>query len=181
MEGPNFDPALGEKVRFKESLQKRPGIFTIVGVHGANDKLAQSDPLNVYGRFGMTTVDLRPEGKGLDLAFMPLDSLQYVDETRDVRRTIEWLKTSPDNRKYPDYIVDYEVQASEDHEGRPSIFVRFFIDSDYFYENGRASKEKVVALNEFLDAVRDELISLDLDRWISVRVGEARRALDVAS
>jgi hypothetical protein len=181
MKGPNFDPIKGEEVRFRDNSQKRPGIFKIIGVHGADDKPAQTSPLNVYGRFGMATVDLRSQDNELDLPFIPLDLLQYVDEARDVRRTIEWLKTSPDNRKYPDYIVDYEVNAGEDHEGNPSIFVRFFIDPDYFYENGRAPEEKVVALNEFLDGVRDELLSLDLEFRISVRVGEARRALDVAS
>src|SRR5271167_5017577 len=181
MEGPNFEPVLGEEVRFKDTLQKRPGIFKIIGVHSANDKLAQSDPLSVYGRFGLATVDLRPEGKGLDLPFMPLEFLEYVDETRNVRRTVEWLKTNPDSRKYPDYIVAYEVKAGDDHAGNPSIFVRFFVDPDYFYENGRASQEKIAALNEFLDDVRKELLCSDPDRWIYVRAGEAQRTLDVAS
>jgi hypothetical protein len=134
---------------------------------------------------GGRTVDLeRISGSltGNVIRSVPWDWLDYVDkEERKVRRTIEWLKTSPDGRPYPDYIVDYEVKDGEDHVGNPSICVRFFIDPDYLYENGRASDEKVIALNEFLDSVRDELLNLELNRWISVRVGEARRTLDVAS
>jgi hypothetical protein len=175
MEGPNFEPVVGEEVRW----WGRPGVFRIDRIRRPGEEhpnLNLQTPLTGFG-----TVDLKQDGSNFIHEAVPWAVLQYVDETRPVRRTIEWLKTNPQSRNYPDYIVDYEVKAGEDHEGNPSIFVRFFIDPDYFYENGRASEEKVVALNEFLDAVRDELMSLDLDRWISVRVGDARRALDVAS
>jgi hypothetical protein len=166
---------VGEEVR----VGFRPGIFKIIQVRPPGEEHPNQNlhtPESIFG-----TVDLRQESNGFALPGIPWHRLNYVDETRPVRRTIEWLKASPNNRKYPDYIVDYEVKAGEDHAGNPSIFVRFFVDPDYFYENGRASEEKVVALNEFLDGIRDELLSLDLDRWISVRAGEARRALDVAS
>jgi hypothetical protein len=175
MEGPNFDPVEDEEVR----VGFRPGIFKITKVRPPDEEHPNQNlhtPQNIFG-----TVDLQQRGNGFILPAIPWHLLNYVDETRFVRRTIDWLKTSPDGRKYPDYIVDYEVNDGEDHEGNPSIFVRFFVDPDYFYENGHASEEKVRALNEFLDSVRNELLSLELDRWISVRAGEARRALDVAS
>jgi hypothetical protein len=175
MEGPNFDPVVGEEVR----VGFRPGIFEIVQVRPSGEEYPNPNVQSPQSILG--TVDLRQKRSGFALPAIPWHLLSYVDETRFVRRTIEWLKTSPDGRKYPDYIVDYEVRGGEDHEGNPSIFVRFFVDPDYIYENGHASKEKVAALNKFLDGVRDELLILDLDRWISVGTGEARRALDVAS
>ena len=175
MEGQNFDPVVDEEVR----VGFRPGIFKIIQVYPPGEEHPNPNlhaPQSIFG-----TVDLRQKGSGFALPAIPWHLLSYVDETRFVRRTIDWLKTSPDGRKYPDYIVDYEVKEGEDHEGNPSIFVRFFVDPDYFNENGHASQEKVAALNDFLDGVRDELRSLDLERWISVGPGEARRALDVAS
>jgi len=175
MEGPNFDPVVDEEVR----VGFRPGIFKIIQVHPPGEEHPNQNlhtPQSIFG-----TVDLRQKGKGFALPAIPWHLLKYVDETRFVRRTIDWLKTSPDGGRYPGYIDGYEVRDGEDHEGNPSIFVHFFVKPDYFYENGHASEEKVAALNEFLDGVRDELLSLDLERWISVRAGEARRALDVAS
>jgi len=175
MEGPNFDPVEGEEVR----VGFRPGIFKIIQVRPPGEEHPKQDLHTSQSIFG--TVDLRQKGSGFALPAIPWHLLNYVDETRFVRRTIDWLKTNPDGRNYPDYIVDYEVKEGEDHGGNPSIFVRFFVDPDYFSENGHASQEKIAALNEFLDGVRDELRSLELERWISVGPGEARRALDVAS
>jgi hypothetical protein len=115
------------------------------------------------------------------LPAIPWYRLNYVDETCAVRHAIEWLKTNPDGRKYPGYVIDYEVKAGNDHAGNPSIFVRFLVDPDYFYENGRASQEKIAALNEFTFGVQQVLSGLGLDSWTYVQTGEARRALDVAS
>ena len=175
MEGPNFNPVVGEGVR----VGFRPRIFKITQVRTPGEEHPNQNLQTSQSMFG--TVDLRQNGNGFSVPAIPWQLLKYVDETRFVRRTIDWLKTSPDGRQYPDYIVDYEVKEGEDHEGNPSIFVRFFVDPDYFYENGHASMEKIAELNKFLDGVRDELLSLDLERWISVGSGEARRALDVAS
>ncbi len=175
MEGPNFNPVVDEEVR----VGFRPGIFKIIQVRSPGEEHPNQNlhtPQSISG-----AVDLQQKGSGFALPAIPWHLLNYVDETRFVRRTIDWLRTSPDGRKYPDYIVGYEVKEGEDHEGNPSIFVRFFVDPDYFYENGHPSEEKIAALNEFLDGVRDELLSLDLERWISVQAGQARRALDVAS
>jgi hypothetical protein len=55
------------------------------------------------------------------------------------------------------------------------------VDPDYFYENGRASQGKIVALNKFTYDVQQVLLGLELNRWTYVQTGEARRALDVAS
>jgi hypothetical protein len=176
MDGPNFDPVEGEEVR----IEGNPGVFRIAQVHSPAHSFPGFPPSGLDGMVTLEPIGISAiRQKRLD--GISWTSLRYVDETRPVRRTIEWLKNSPDNRQYPGYIVDYEVKAGEDHVGRPSIFVRFFIDPDYLYVNGQASEEKVIALNEFLDGVRDELLNLELDRWISVRVGEERRTLDVAS
>jgi hypothetical protein len=126
-------------------------------------------------------VDLKRDEDGLGLPAVPWYRLRYVDDTGPVRHAVEWLKTNPDGRKYPDYIVDYEVETGTDHAGNPSIFVRFSVDPDYFYENGRASQEKIAKLNEFTYGFQQTLLSLGLSRWTYVRANEARRTLDVAS
>ena len=175
MDGPNFDPRVGEEVR----VGFRPGIFKITKVRPAGEEHPNQNLHTRESMFG--TVDLRQEGSGFELPATSWHLLDYVDETRNVRRTIEWLATNPEGRKYPGYIVDYEVMAGDDHAGNPSVFVRFLVDQDYFYETGQASEEKVSALNEFLNDVRKELLYLDQDRWIYVRAGQARKVLDVAS
>jgi hypothetical protein len=178
MDGPNFNPRVGEEVRVDEY----PGLFKIAHV---NSPTGTSPGLLPVPPALPGSVNLESIGTGQmqqrQLVCIPWTSLRYVDEARVVRRVIEWLKTSPDGRKYPDYIVDYEVTAEDDHAGNPSIYVRFLVDSDYFFENGKASEEKVATLNAFLYDVRQTLLGLGLDRWTYVRAGQARKVLDVAS
>jgi hypothetical protein len=171
----NFDPVTGEEVRVKG----RPGVFTIVGVYPPQVEHPNQNVRSAESLSG--TVDLKQEQTGFDLPGIPWHRLDFIDETRPVRRVIEWLKTNPEGRLYPAYVVDYEVRTGEDHDGNPSIFVRFFADPDYLYENGRLSEKKIAELNGFLEDVRRELLGLDLERWIYVRAGEAQRTLDVAS
>jgi len=171
----NLDPVAGEEVRVPD----RPGVFRIIRVYRPGEEHPNRNLRTAEGLSG--TVDLKQKENGFDLPAIPWHRLDYVDETRRVRRVIEWLKSNPEGGVYPDYIVDYEVRTGDDHAGNPSIFVRFFVDPEYIYENGRPSDEKVAALNQFLDKVRQELLGLDLDRWIYVRAGETRRLLDVAS
>jgi hypothetical protein len=173
----NFDPIIGEEV----CVLGRMEFFKIINVQ-PSCRIAPPNLQNIAaGALGLGTVDLQILGNNTILEGVPWALLQYNDETRPVRRTIEWLKTNPDGRRYPDYIVDYEVETGNDHAGNPSIFVRFLVDPDYFYENGQASQEKIAQLNEFTDEVQQTLLSLGLNRWTYVRAGEARRELDVAS
>lgn len=175
MDDLNLDPIVGEEVR----VRYRPGVFRIVNVYRPGEEHPNPNLRTSEGRLG--TVDLKREEDGFSLPAIPWHRLNFVDETRPVRRAIEWLKTNPEGGKYPDYVVDYEVTAGDDHAGNPSFFVRFFVDRGYIYENGRPSEEKVAKLNGFLDEVRSTLNLLDLDRWTYVRAAESRRALDVAS
>jgi hypothetical protein len=175
----NFDPIVGEEVR----LLGRQGLYKVVRVY-------MKPPTRTWRTKGdvgppspalrLVFVDLKSEESDEVLTDVPAERLKF-DETHPVRCAIEWLKTNPNGRKYPDFIIDYDVEARSDHAGNPSIFVRFLVDPDYFYENGRASQERIAALNEFTYQVQQVLLGLDLDRWIYVRSGEARRALDVAS
>ncbi len=177
----NLDPVVGEEVR----VPYRLGVFRIVQVFQPGEEHPNPNLRTPEARLG--TVDLKREDNGFFLPGVPWHRLKYVDETRPVRRTIEWLKTNPEEwlktypEGYPDYVVDYEVTAGNDHAGNPAIFARFFVDPEYIYENGRPSEKKVAELNEFLDSVRAILIGLDPDRWTYVRAAEARRALDAAS
>jgi hypothetical protein len=175
MDGLSFDPVVGQEV----CVLGRPGAFRIVHVYQPGEEHPNPNLRTQEGRSG--TVDLKREEDGFELPAIPWYRLTYVDDTGRVLHAIEWLKTNPDGRKYPDYIVDYEVETGNDHAGNPSIFVRFLVDPDYFYENGRASQEKIAQLNEFTFEVQQTLLSLGLNRWTYVRAGEARRALDVAS
>jgi hypothetical protein len=168
MEGPNFDPVVGEEV-YAEN-----GLFRITKVDPCIDNYRTT---RYYG-----SVDLEDPITGFKREHIPVLALKYVDdEARKVRRTIEWLKTSPNGRKYPDYIEDYEVISEDDHAGNPSIYVRFLVNPDHFFKNGKASEEKVAELNAFLYDVRQTLLGLGLDRWTYVRAGQARKVLDVAS
>jgi hypothetical protein len=175
MDGLGFDPIVGQEV----CVLGRPGVFRIVHVYQPGEEHPNRGLRTREGLSG--TVDLRRKEDGFELPAIPWYRLRYVDDTGPVRHAIEWLKTNPDGRKYPDYIVDYEVETGNDHAGNPSIFVRFLVDPDYFYENGRASQERIAALNEFTYQVQQVLLGLDLDRWTYVQAGQAGRALDVAS
>jgi len=177
MDGPNFDPVIGEEVR----VQGQSGLYKIIGVDRAVVRFAMPGMPVITD--GSNVVSLRREGRNtLDvIGGVPWTSLVYVDETRAVRRVIEWLKTNPDDLHYPENIGGYEIEARNDHAGNPSIFVRFLADTDYFYENGRTSQERIATLNKFTFEVEQILLGLGLDRWIYVRFGEVRRALEVAS
>ena len=162
----DFDPVVGEEVR----VLGRPGEFKIEKVYCVPDN-----------QIGIGTVDLRNEKENSLLRAVSWVMLEYPNwQTRRVRCLIEWLKKVPEHRMYPSYIVDYEVEARNDHAGNPSIFVRFLIDPDYFYENGRPSEEKIAALNAFAYEVKQRLLDLGLDRWTYVQTSEAQRVLDVA-
>lgn len=172
----NLDPAVGEEVRWGN----RPGVFKVVRVRQSGE--GHPNPNLLTPLTGDGTVDLQREQGGLIHQGVPWAVLQYVDETRNVRRTIEWMKAQSQDLGFPDYIADYEVTTGDDHAGNPAIFVRFFVDPDYFHHGAwPPSEKKLTELNHFLDEVRTELLSLDPDRWIYVRTGEARRALDAAS
>ncbi|MGB8259446.1 MAG: hypothetical protein WCE75_03810 [Terracidiphilus sp.] len=175
MEDWNLDPVVGEEVR----LDGRRGVFKIVHVWHPDEAHPNANLRTVEGSSG--TVDLLREDGALRLDGIPWHRLKYVDGTRSVRRVIEWLRTNPEGKVFPSYVVDYEVEAGEDHAGNASIFVRFLVDPEYVYENGRPSEKKIADLNRFLEEVRRELLVLDLDRWLYVRAGEVRRELDVAS
>jgi len=177
MDGPNFDPVMGEEVR----VHNRPGLFKIIRVQPFV-WTARPELENLSVReMGLDTVDLKQDGSNSLLHGVPWFLLEF-DEVRSVRRAIEWLKTNPDGKKFPDYIVDYEVNARDDHAGNPSIFVRFLVNQDYLYgEDGHPSHENIAALNEFTFKVQQVLLGLELDRWTYVQTGEARRELDVAS
>jgi len=175
MDGLNFDPIVGEEV----GVLGRRGVFRIVQVYQPGEGHPNPNLQSSEGQSG--TVDLKREDDSFGLPAIPWYRLRYVDETGPVRHAIEWLKTNPEGREFPGYIVDYEVSSGDDHAGNPAIFVRFFVDQDYFYENGRPSTEKIDALNKFLYEVQQVLLGLGLDRWTYVRAAEARGALDVAS
>jgi hypothetical protein len=97
------------------------------------------------------------------------------DETRPVRRAIEWLKENP-VVPIPNYVLDYQVEARDDHQGNPAFYVRFFVEPD-----DQPSPEKIKELNRFLGSVQTMLLSLGLDRWPYVQVSEKRSLLNVAS
>lgn len=175
MDGLSFDPMVGQEV----AVLGRMGVFRITHVYQPGEEHPNPNIRTPEGRLG--TVDLKREDDGFALPAISWFRLRYLDETGPVRHAIEKLKTSPDRRNYPDYIVGYEVETGSDHASNPSIFVRFLVDPDYFYENGRPSEEKIDALNAFIYQVQQVLLGLGLDRWTYVRAAEARRALDVAS
>jgi hypothetical protein len=165
----NFDPVRGEEVRVKG----RPGLFRIICVRRPGEDHPNLNLRTFETREG--TVDLRREGNDFDLPGIPWHRLDFVDETRPVRRAIEWLKENP-VVPFPDYVLDYQVEARNDHQGNPAFYVRFFVEPD-----DQPPHEKIKELNRFLDSVSTMLLSLGLDRWPYVQVSEKRSLLDVAS
>jgi hypothetical protein len=181
-----LDPVVGLEVRIRGDR----GLFEIIAVHPPNlttiPKGWESFPHQ--GAEAGGTVDLKRLRS--DSHFfspnqgVPWSELQYVDdgEIWPVRHAIEWLKTNPGDRRFPDYIVDCGIKDGDDHAGNPSIFVRFFVDSEYFYEkNGRVSQERIAALNEFTFEVQQVLLGLNLKSLTYVQTSMARRALDAVS
>jgi hypothetical protein len=170
----NFDPTVGEEVR----VLGRPGLFRVVRVYKKSSRTwrtkgdvgPQSSPLELM------FVDLKSEEIGRVLTDVPAHSetLKF-DETHPVRCAIEWLKENP-VVPFPDYLVDYQVEARNDHQGNPAFYVRFFVEPD-----DQPSPEKIKELNRFLSSVQTLLLSLGLDRWPYVQVSEKRSLLDVAS
>jgi hypothetical protein len=169
MDNVNLDPAVGEEVRWGY----QPGVFRVVRVRLPGDEHPNPNlrtPLS-----GLGTVDLQREGSHFIHESVPWGVLQYVDETRPIRRAIEWLRENP-VVPFPDYFLDYQVEAKNDHQGNPAFYVRFFVEPD-----DQPSPEKIDEINRFLGSVQTMLLSLGLDRWPYVQVSEKRSLLDVAS
>jgi hypothetical protein len=154
----SFDPVVGEEVHTPGHYG---GPFKIVAVHSTS-------------RSGLGTVDLRQVGNDYFLPGVPWSMLLF-DETRPVRRAIEWLRENP-VVPFPDYVLDYHVEARDDHQGNPAFYIRFIVEPD-----DQPSPEKIRELNRFLNSVSTMLLSLGLDRWPYVQVSEKRSLIDVAS
>ena len=165
----NLDPIVGEEVRW----EYRPGVYRVVRVRYPGDEHPNPNIRTPFG--GLGTVDLQQAGSGFIHEGVPWAVLRYVDETRPVRRAVDWLRENP-VVPFPDYILDYQVEARDDHQGNPAFYVRFFVEPD-----DQPSPEKIKGLNRFLASVTTMLLSLGLDRWPYVQVSEKRSLLDVAS
>ncbi len=170
----NFDPIVGEEVR----VLGRPGLYKVVRVYVKSSTvwLTNGDVGPPSSALESMFVDLKSEESGKVLTDVPAYSERLkFDETRQVRRAIEWLKENP-VVPFPDYVLDYTVEAKDDHQGSPAFYIRFFVEPD-----DQPSPEKIKELNRFLGSVSTMLLSLGLDRWPYVQVSEKRSLIDVAS
>ncbi len=158
----DLDPRIGEEV--------------FVRGHSGRYKITHVDPCIDNDRIGrfLGWVDLEQLSTGFKLRHIPVGALNF-DEERPVYRAIEEMKDSGTIR-FPGYVLDYQVESKEDHQGNPAFFVRFFVEPD-----DQPSPEKIKELSRFLSSVETMLLSLSLDRWPYVQVSEKRRLLDVAS
>jgi hypothetical protein len=169
----NFDPIVGEEVR----LLGRPGLYKVVRIYSIFSTVNQqpSDDGPPSSALEAKYIDLKSKESGKILTEVPARSERLkFDETHPVRCAIEWLKESP-TVPFPDYVLDYQVEAKDDHQGNPAFYIRFFVEPD-----DQPSPEKVKGLNRFLDSVTTLLLSLGLDRWPYVHVAEKRSLIDVA-
>jgi hypothetical protein len=170
----NFDPIVGEEAR----LLGRPGLYKVARVYMKSSRIWRTKDGNgtPSSPLELMFVDLKSEESGEVLTDVPAYSERLkFDEARTVRRAIEWLRANP-VVPFPDYLLDYQVEAKDDHQGNPAFYVRFFVEPD-----DQPSPEKIKGLNRFLDSVSTLLLSLGLDRWPYVQVSEKRSLLDVAS
>jgi hypothetical protein len=172
MHGLNFDPFVGQQVLARGYR----GVYKIVSVRSPNlTAVPEGWKPNDMGAEGGRTVDLRGVASDSFVQSVPWAWLDYVDETGPVWHAIEWLKENP-VVPFPDCVLDYQVEARDDHQGNPSLYVRFFVEPD-----DQPSAEKIKELNRFLDSVSTLLLSLGLDRWPYVQVSEKQSLLNVAS
>lgn len=170
----NFDPIVGEEVR----VLGRPGLYKVVRVYTKSSRVWRQE-----GDFGPPSsplqfmfVDLKSAESGEVLTEVPARSERLkFDEAHPIRCAIEWFKENP-VVPFPDYVLDYKIEARDDHQGNPSFYVRFFVEPD-----DQPSPEKIKELNRFLGSVSTLLLSLGLNRWPYVQVSEKRSLLDVAS
>ena len=166
----NFDPVVGEEVR----IHGRPGLFKVVEVHPfvwIAPTGMEHLPVN---KMGLDTVDLQGEGGNSSLQGVPWVLLEYIDETRPVRRFLEWLKQD-DSFRYPQGITGFRVDSEERYDGEPQFVVRFLVD-------GAASptREIVREWNDFTSRVREQILTLNLDRWVQVMVQKEQETMHAA-
>jgi len=169
----SFDPMVDEEVR----VPRKPGLYKVVRVYSRSQTRTwrtKDDVGPPSSAFELMFVDLKSEESGKLLTEVPADILEF-DETHPVRCAIEWLKENP-VVPIPDYVLDYQVESKDDHQGNPAFYIRFFVEPD-----DQPSPEKIKELNRFLSSVETLLLSLGLDRWPYVQVLEKRSLLDVAS
>jgi len=171
----NFDPRVGEEVR----VLGRPGLYKVVRVYTMSPTATwrtEGDIGPPSSALELMFVDLKSEESGNVLRGVPAYSERLkFDETRPVHRAIEWLKENP-VVPFPDYVLDYKVEAKDDHQGSPAFYIRFFVEPD-----DQPSPERIKELNRFLGSVSTMLLGLGLERWPYVQVSEKRSLLDVAS
>jgi len=171
----NFDPIVGEEVR----ILGRPGLFKVVRAYRKPQTKtwrSMSDDGVPSLALELMFVDLQSEEGDEVLKDVPANTERLkFDEMHPVRCAIEWLKENP-VVPFPEYLVDYEIEARDDHQGNPAFYVRFLVEPD-----DQPSPEKIKELKRFLGSVTKMLLSLDLDRWPYVQVSEKRSLVDVAS
>jgi len=164
MEELNFDPAEGEEVRVKG----RSGVFTIEKV--LHDPPAR--PLNPHKvKYGWPTVNLVRKTDSFPLPEIRWDLLEFVDETRPIRRFLEWLKQD-ESFRYPQGITGFRVDSEERFDGEPQFVVRFLVDGA-----AQPTREIVREWNNFTSRVREQILTLNLDRWVQVMVQKEQETM----
>jgi hypothetical protein len=166
----NFDPEEGEEV----GALGHSGRFRIVKVYPSGHIAPPGLQNPGAGITTLGTVDLKLVGINHDffLRGVPWSTLLF-DESRPVRRALAWMETQD---PFPDFILGYDVELKDDHEGNPAFTIRFFVEAE-----DQPSAKSTKELNRFLGQVETTLLSLSLNRYPYVQVAERPRLLNVAS
>jgi hypothetical protein len=167
----NFDPVVGEEVR----VVGRPGMYKVARVYA----LPPTGTWRTEGDLGppssdleLMFVDLKSEESGKVLARVPAYSERLkFDETRPIRRFLEWLKQD-ESFRYPQGITGFRVDSEERYDGEPQFVVRFLVDGA-----APPTREIVREWNDFTSRVREQILTLSLDRWVQVMVQKEQETM----
>lgn len=165
MDNVNLDPVVGEEVRWGY----QPGVFRIVRVRYPGDE--HPNPNLRTPLTGFCTADLQRAGNNFIHEGVPWGVLQYIDETRPIRRFLEWLKQD-ESFRYPQGITGFRVDSEERFDGEPQFVVRFLVES-----TAQPTRETVREWNDFTSWVREQILTLILDRWVQVMVQKEQETM----
>ncbi|MGD0481353.1 MAG: hypothetical protein ABSA42_14355 [Terracidiphilus sp.] len=80
------------------------------------------------------------------------------------------MRVLKEEGKYPSFVKGYEVTTGEDSTGDPALYVEILVSPQREY-----AAKTVDSWRNFLDLVHSRLLSLRLQRYPYVRVGEKSR------
>jgi hypothetical protein len=154
----SYEPRVGDTV----SVQGHHGTFEIVQVYPCIDNwhLPQE-----YGSVDVEEVKTRSRLKNIPWAALEMQEII-------ARRILERLRAE---NRFPQTVMDFEIESGADHEDNPALYVTFFVRPD----ESRSAIEELRRFRETVEvSLREESL---LNWWPYIQFSASRSSLDVAS